>query len=108
MQLALMDGGILMPVKKLDRIFNRDDVIELCFVDQIDDRRQRRALAAARRPGNQDDAILQFDYIAQLSGQIKVLEARRARRNHAHDDRMCTSLLENIDAKTTQTGNAET
>ena len=57
MQLALMNGRILVLVQKLDRIFDRNDVIKLCLVNQIDHRRQRRAFPAARRAGNQDNPI---------------------------------------------------
>src|ERR1700682_3683697 len=104
MQLALMDGGILVLVQELNRILDSNDVIELCLVNEIDDSGQRRTLATASRTRYQHDPILQFDNLAQLVGQIKVVKARRARRNHSHDNRVGPTLFENIDAKTAQTG----
>ena len=40
MKLALVDSGILMTVKKLDGIFDGNDVVVLRFIDQIDNGRQ--------------------------------------------------------------------
>src|SRR5258707_4405020 len=107
MQLSLMDGTILVLVQELNRVFDGNDVIELCLVNEIDHSGQRRTLATSGRAGYQHNPILQFDNIAQLLGQIKVLKARRARRNHAHDNRVSPSLLENIDTKPAQSGDPE-
>ena len=46
-----------MRVQEFDWIFDGDDVVELRFIDDIDDRRQCRTLAAAGRSGNQDYAV---------------------------------------------------
>src|SRR5262245_62118094 len=107
MQLALVNGRILVTMQELDRIFDGHDVIELGLVNQIDDGGERGALAAARRSGYQDHSVFQFDNIAQLSRQIEILKGRRPRRNYAHDDRIGATLFEDIDPKTAHAGDAE-
>src|SRR5690606_38917150 len=54
--LALVHDGELVRVQKLDRIFDRDDVVALLAVDLVDERRERRRLARARRPGDEHEA----------------------------------------------------
>ena len=41
-QFALMDGGLLVIVQKLDGIFDGDDMADLLFIDAIQQRCQRR------------------------------------------------------------------
>src|SRR2546421_2240746 len=108
MQLALMNRRILMGVQELDRIFNRDDVIKLAFINQVDDCGERGALAAAGWASHQDDTGLELDNLEQLLRQTEFLEARWPRRNHAHDDCVGSALLENVDAKSVYPGQAET
>src|SRR5438477_12811062 len=107
MQLALMNSRTLMAVQELDRIFNRDDVIELRFIDQIDDGCESRTLATAGWTGHQHDTGLQLDNLEQLLRQTKIFEARRPRRDHAHYDCIRSALLENVDAKSIYPGQAE-
>src|SRR5688572_3835557 len=52
--LSLIDRRLLMIVKKLDRVFDRHNVIRLRLVDAIDDRSERRALTRTRGAGEQD------------------------------------------------------
>ena len=106
-QLALVNGRVFVRVQKLDRIFDRDDVVVVRFVDQIDDRGECRTLTAAGWSSDQHDAVFDIYYLFQLFRQIEIAETRRPHRNHAHDDRVCAALLEDIDAKTRITGNAE-
>src|SRR5437660_7055941 len=106
-KLPLKNCRILMAVPELNRILDRDDVIKLCFVNQIDNRGERRALAAAGWTSDQHDTVLHLDNLAQLLRQTKVFEARRARRNHAHYDRVRSALLENVDTKSVYSGQAK-
>ncbi len=107
MKFALVNRRVVVLMEKLYRVFDGDDVIGLGFVNPIDDRRQRRTLAAARRPGHQHDSVFQFNDLAQLLRQVEIFKARRPRRNYAHDDRMRAALFEDVDAKAAQTRNAE-
>ena len=54
--LALVDEAPLVLVDVLDRILDGDDVLAALGVDLVDHRRERRRLAAARRPGDEDEA----------------------------------------------------
>ena len=107
MQLALMNRRVLVRVQKLNRILDRDDVVVLRLVNEIDDRGERRALAAAGRTGHQHDTVLHLDDVAHLRRQIEIREVRRPRRNYAHHDRVCAALLENVHAKAAKTRHAE-
>src|SRR5260370_24891185 len=102
-----MNGRVLVLVQKFDWVFDGNYVIKLRLVNQIDDGRQGRTLSTARRAGHQDDPVLKLNYVAQLWGQIKVLESRRPVRNDAHDDRVGSSLFEDIHAKAAQPRHAE-
>ncbi len=102
-----MDGRVLVRVQKLDRIFNRDDVVVVRFVDQIDDGGQRRTLAAAGWSSDQHNPILDIDDLLQLFRQIEVVELRRTHRDHAHDNRVGAALLEDVHAKTCFTRSTE-
>src|SRR5689334_9673759 len=107
MKFALMDGGVLVRVQKLDRVFDRNDVVVMRFVDKVDDRRESRALAAAGWASDENDAILDVRNLLQLLGKIEIAELRRTHRNHAHDDRVRAALFEDIDAETRLAGRAE-
>src|SRR2546423_8961421 len=96
-----------MHMQKLDWILDSDDVVIMSLVDQIDDGRQRRTLAAARRPCHQHDSILDIRYFLQLLRQIEIAKARRSHRDNAHDDRVRATLLEDVDAETSIARNAE-
>ena len=96
-----------MRVQKLDRILDGDDVVVVRFVDQIDDRSERRTLATAGWPSDQHDPVFDIYYLFQLFRQIEIAEVRRSHRNHAHDDRVRAALLEDIHAKTSVAGNTE-
>src|SRR2546430_10700980 len=107
MQLALMNCRILMTVQELDRIFNRDNVVVLGFINQIDDGCERRTLAAAGGTSDQHDTGLHLDDLAQLLRQTKVFEARRPRRNNPHHNCIGAALSEDVDAKSVYPGRSE-
>ena len=54
--LALVDDRVVVPMQVLDRVLDRHDVRRSGRVDVIDQRGERRALAAAGRSGHQDEA----------------------------------------------------
>ena len=53
----LLDERFLILVLKLDRIFNRDDVIMAAAVDCVDQSRHRGGFTASCGPGQQDEAL---------------------------------------------------
>ena len=96
-----------MRVQKLDRIFDSYDVVVVRVIDQVDDGSEGRTLAAAGWPSHQDDAVLDVGDLRELGRKIEIAERGRAHRNHAHDDRVCATLFENIDAETSVARRAE-
>src|SRR6266705_1928424 len=74
MQLTLVDNAILVRVKKLDWVLNRENVIGMQFVDQINNCGQRRRLSRAGWPGHQHNTVAQPSDILQLHRQIQLLK----------------------------------
>ncbi len=81
----------------LDRVLDRDDVLVTRRVDVIDHRRQRRGLARAGRPGDEDEAAglggergqdLRKSELAEV-----LVDGRNPSECHAH----CAALPERID-----------
>src|SRR6185369_17591141 len=93
--------------QKLDRIFNRDDVVVVRLVDEIDDRSERRTLATSGWSSDEHDPVFDIYYLFQYFRQIEIAEPRRPHWNHAHDDRVRAALPENIHAKTSVSGRTE-
>ena len=85
-----------MIVQKLDRVFDRDDVIALGFVDAVDDRGERRAFTRTRRAGQQDNAVSDIADICELRRHIQRFETRDLVRDDTHHDRERISLLKDI------------
>src|SRR6185369_5058937 len=106
-KLALVDRGVLVRVQKLDRIFDRDDVVVVNLVNQVDDRCQSRTLTAASWSSHQHDSVFDIYYLFQYFRQIEITKARRSHRYHAHDDRVCAALFEDVDAETRVAGHTE-
>src|ERR1035437_8064345 len=66
--LTLVDRTFLVVMQKLDRIFDGYDVVGLCIVDAIDDRRQRRTLARTGRTCKKNYSIA---YIGDLDKLLR-------------------------------------
>src|SRR5215470_596064 len=94
-------------MQKLDRIFDRDDVVVVRLIDQINDGGERRALATAGRSSDEHDPVFDVYYFFQYVGQIEIAEPRRPHGNNAHDDRVRAALPKDIHAETRVAGRAE-
>src|SRR5690606_23231178 len=75
--LALRDDGLLARVHDLDGVLDREDVIGLRAVDQIDERRERRRLAVAARARDDHEALVVRDHLRELDREAELLERRR-------------------------------
>ena len=106
-QFALMDGGLLVIVQKLDGIFDGDDVADLFFVDAVQQRRQRGRLPRSARPRHQNNAVPETRNFPQLRRQAQRGELGNGGGNHAHDHSATAALDENVDPKAGQTRQAE-
>ena len=104
--LALIDDAALVADQELDRVLDGHDVAGLVAVDVIDHRRERGALAGAGGAGDQDEpALLRGDLLQHL-GQEQLLDGGDLERDDAEHDADGPALLEDIDAKAAQPGNA--
>ena len=70
-QLALVNGALLVRMDEFDRIFDGDDVPRFLDVDLVDDRSERGALAGAGWPGDQHNSIDQAGDVAQLRRKVQ-------------------------------------
>src|SRR2546426_391091 len=61
-QLALMNGAILVRVEELDRVFDGDDVVGVLLIDLINDGSQGRRLARTGGAGDQHNASAQIHH----------------------------------------------
>src|SRR6185503_1708541 len=98
-QLALVNGRLLVPVDEFDRILDRQDVNRPLLVHAIDDRRQRRGLARSGRARDEPDAVPERNDVRENLRQSAVRERRNLDRNQAHYDRAGVALLEAVHAE---------
>src|SRR5690348_12266724 len=99
MELSLVNGRLLVPMKKFYGIFNREDMKRFFGVHHVDDRRERGRLSRTRGPGNQDDPISQLHDVFQLCRQVQFIKAGNPIGNYAHYDRTASTLAENVHAE---------
>src|ERR1700674_1732302 len=98
-QLALVHRRFLMLVQKLNRIFDRKDVIAMFAVDAVNQSGERRRLARAGSARHQDDPVPDIRSFFQLRRQTKRTESRNDGRDYAHHNRATSALDKNIDAE---------
>ena len=96
---ALVNRRTFVRVQILDWIFDRDDVVVLFLVDDVDDCCLSRALAGTGRASNEDKAVAKLGDIGQMRGQAEGFECGNVRRNYAHHDRIDATLLKDIDTE---------
>ena len=104
--LALRDDAALVPVHELDRVLDREDVVRLLAVDLVDHRRERRRLAGAGRPGDEDEAARPHRELAQRRRQPELLERPKLLRNVPERGRERIALEVDVHAKAREAGNA--
>ena len=72
--LALVDDAGAMPVEKLDRILDREDVLVPRAVDVVEQRGERRRLAGAGRAGDEDETARLLGELVQPGRHVELLE----------------------------------
>ena len=102
--LALVDDRALVLVQELDRVLDRQDVVLVLAVDHVEHRRQRRRLARAGRPGDEDEAARFGDQLAQHLGHAEGVEARNLLRDQAEGGADRPALEEAVDAEAGDVG----
>ena len=75
-------------------------------VDVVDHRRERRALAAAGRAGDEDEAALFLGDLLEDRRQAELVDGRDLRRDDAQDHADRAALLEDVAAEAAEAGDA--
>src|ERR1044071_9949605 len=96
---TLVDRRTFVRVQVLDWIFDRDHVVVLLFVDDVDECGLGRALAGTGWTSNEHKAVAQLGDIGQMRWQAESLERGDVSRNHAHHDGVNAALLKDIHAE---------
>ena len=103
---TLADDRLVVPMQILDRVLDGHDVRRPCRVDVIDHRREGRALAAARGPGDQNETTFFLGDFLENGRQAELVNGLDTRGNDAQDHPDGTALLEHIAAEPTQARDA--
>ena len=104
--LALIDERQLVAMEELDRILDGHHVRGPCPVDVVDQRGERRALAAARRAGDEDEPALLGGDLLQDGGQPELVDGADLHGDDAEDQADGAALLEDIAAEPAEAGHA--
>ena len=89
-------------VHELDRVFDRQHVAVFVFVQVVDHRRQRGALARAGGAGHQHQAARLERQLGEDLGRVELLERQDLARNGAEHGAGAAVLVEGVDAKARQ------
>lgn len=96
---ALREHRLLVRVVILDRVFDRDDVAVEVTVDVVQHCRQRRRLARARRPGDEEQPARTAAQRLHNRWQADLVEAQNLRRDQSQHHRDVALLAKNRDAE---------
>ena len=99
-EFALVDGGELVGVDELDRVLDRYYVHRTRLVHVLDDRGERRRLAAAGRPGHDNEAVRMVGDFLEDLGQAHGIDRRHLERHVAEGRADVLALNEGVDAET--------
>jgi hypothetical protein len=97
--LALVDDRELVPVEVLDRVLHRHDVTRPGRVDVVDHRRERRRLARAGRPREQNDPAGLLGQPAHDLGEAEVIDRPDLEGDRPQRDRDGAALAEGVDTE---------
>ena len=106
MQFALMDRRLFVTMKKLDGVFNGEDMVGLLRVHFVEDGGESGRLAGTRWTRHKHDAVAQIHDFLQSFRQMQILESGDFVGDDAHYNGTAPALLENIHAEARDTGYA--
>ena len=84
---------------ELNRIFQRDDVHRLSFVNFVEDRGQSGGFTAAGRAGDEHQSRFFLRDFSENAGKLKCFQRGNGGFEPAQNDRKISVLPENIDAE---------
>ena len=99
---ALVDQALLGFVHELDRVFHREDVAVLGFVQVVDHGGQRGRFARARGAGHQHQATGLEGQVAEDLGRVELLQRQDLGGNGPEHGGRAAVLVERVDAETGQ------
>jgi hypothetical protein len=94
-------------MQELDRVLDGDDVLGLGCVDAVDHGRERRRLARAGRPGDEDDSALLVGELTDHRRELQLLDGLDLVRDGAQDERRRAALVKGVHAKTREARHRE-
>ena len=97
--LALVHEAALRRVDELDRVLDREDVGVPGLVDEVDHGGERRRLARARRPGDEDEAALAVAELLHDGRHVERVERGDHRGNRPQDRAGAAALHEDVHAE---------
>src|SRR5262249_19321811 len=103
---SLIDVALLVPMKKLNRIFDRHYMAGSGPVYVVNHRGQRRGLARPGRSGYQDQSASFIGDLFDDRRQAELLNGPGGSWNHAEHNADGAALLEHIAPEAAQSGNA--
>ena len=105
--LTLVDQALLGFVQELDRVLDGEDVGVDVLVDVVAHGSQRRRFARPGRTGAQNQAARTGRQLGKYARRGQLLQRQHFRRNCPEGDGGAALLVERIDAKAGEIGNAE-
>ena len=105
--LALRDDALAVTVHVLDGVFHRDDMVVTGLVHMVEDAGERGGLTAACGAGHQHHAALEVAQVQHLLGDVHLLGARQAKRNHAHHGAKGSALAEDVRPESAHAGHGK-
>ena len=103
--LALIDQALFGLVHKFNRVFHRQNMTVIVFIDVIDHRRQRRRFARTGWPGDQHDAARILANILENLRAVQLFQRQHLGGNGPENRAGTPLLVKGIDAKARQIGN---
>ena len=103
--LPLVYHRFVMSVEVFNGILQSDDVVRIGSVDHMDQGGQCGGFTTAGRPCNQYQSTLSAGHLYNLSGDSQILRFRNIEGQASHNCCQRASLLKNVHAKTTYSGN---
>ncbi len=98
--LTLIDNRLLVPVEKLDRVLDREDVAGLGRVAMIDHRRERGGLARAGRAHHQHQSARFVDDVLEQRRELEIVDGGNLALDRTDHHPHLAPLLEHVHPET--------
>ena len=97
---ALVDQALFFGEHKLDRVFERQNVLVVVFVDPVEHRRDRRRLPGTGNAGEQNHPLAELAEFVKNRRNVQLFEFRNEVVNTPRDEADVPHLRQNVDAET--------